>query len=146
MVSGMHCNAQDRIVIWRCHQTAAQDHFGTGAVHIALVHTRMPGHQLTSLLTPCAGTWSISGSPSGNLLSRHKEASVSQLAQLPLMLASGPCLMMMHSAMILQQHLNPACWDNAFRSAKLEDVPWQVASTDSSAAAESLRQAVGPGS
>ena len=61
---------------------------------------------------------------------KHKEASVSQLAQLPLMLASGPCLMMMHSAMILQQHLYPACWDNAFRSAKLEDVPWKVASTD----------------
>ena len=39
---------------------------------------------------------------------KHKEASVSQLAQLPLMLASGPCLMMMHSAMILQQHLYPA--------------------------------------
>ena len=53
----MRCNAQDWIVIWRCHQTAAQDHFGTGAVHIALVHTRMPGHQSTSLLTPCAGTW-----------------------------------------------------------------------------------------
>ena len=71
LVSGMLCNAQDWIVIWRCHQTAAQDSVGTGAVHLALVNNGMLGHQSTSPLTPCAGTWPISGSPSANFLSRN---------------------------------------------------------------------------